>query len=129
MKPAIPVLLLAAALLPGCIIIGGSSSSSSRGYGTVDKLTMDRIIADNAINRVGDEEATVLARYPAETISLVRASREEDGRQLTVYRVFARERHASTQFVRYLVFHDGRLSLLTTDSRDLPRPVTLEIIN
>jgi hypothetical protein len=129
MKPVIPVLLLAIALLPGCIIVGGSSSPSSRGYGTVEKITMDRIIADNTLNRVGDEEATVLARYPAETVSLVRASREDDGRQLTVYRVFARERHRSTQFVRYLVFHDGRLSLLTSDSRDLPRPVTLEVIN
>lgn len=88
----------------------------------VDRATMDGIIAANAQNRIGDDEATVLARFPAETVTLMRAATDTNGQTLTTYRVQASERSRPVQFTRYMLFRDGRLSLLTTESRELPRP-------
>jgi hypothetical protein len=128
MRRLAPAVLAAASLaLPGCIIVSGSSSGSSyRGYGSVDRATLDSIVASNAQNRIGDSESAVLARFPAENVSLVRAAADEQGHDVAVYRVYARERYRSTSFERYLVFRQGSLALLTDDRDDLPWPVDAE---
>lgn len=118
MKRALIVALVGAVLvLPGCIVIGGSSGSTYSGYGAVDRADLDRIVASNRENRIGDGIDEVLGRYPAEHLTLVQTATDAGGQEIAVYRVFARDRRRSTQFERYLVFKDNRLALLT-DRRD-----------
>ncbi|MBZ0172794.1 MAG: hypothetical protein K8E66_10470, partial [Phycisphaerales bacterium] len=67
----IPALAAAALTLPGCLIIDGSSGSSYDGYGRVTRTELDHIVASNTQNRIGEPQAVVLARYPAENVSLM----------------------------------------------------------
>ncbi len=102
--------------LPGCLIIADSSGSSSyRGYGSTTKLQLDSIVAANTQNRIGEPADVVLARFPAEHISLVHSSATPSGADLAVYRVYAREKNRGTRFERYLVFENDTLVLLTDD--------------
>lgn len=116
---ALPALAAALLALPGCIIIDGSSGSSYDGYGRVTRTELDHIVAANTQNRIGEPQAAVLARYPAENISLMQSSINAQGEEVSVYRVYARTRSSSTRFERYLVFEKGHLALLTDDRDDL----------
>lgn len=103
--------------LPGCIIVDGSTGSHYDGYGRVSRAELGRIVAANTQNHTGDAREEVLARYPAESVSLLHTSVNADGEEVAVYRVYARS--SSTRFERYLVFVNGRLALLTDDRDDL----------
>lgn len=105
--------------LPGCIIVDGSSDYNYEGYGAVSRPQLDTIIAANTQNRIGEAQADVLARYPAENISLMQSSVNTRGEEVAVYRVYARTKSNSTRFERYLVFENGRLALLTDDRDDI----------
>lgn len=121
-KRIVPIAAVGLALssLTGCIIVDGTSSSNYKGYGSVERAEMQSIVAANAQNRIGEDTATVLGRYPAEHVSLVHSHADEHGRENTVYRVYARERDRSTKFERFLVFRDGRLTMLTDDRDEVP---------
>lgn len=123
MKRALIVALAGALLvLPGCIVVGGSSGSTYSGYGAVDRADLDRIVASNRENRIGDGKDEVLGRYPAEHVTLVQTSTDARGQEVAVYRVFARDRRRSTQFERYLLFQDNRLTMLTDRREDVRLP-------
>jgi hypothetical protein len=120
MRRTLPVViaasLLAAGTLPGCIFIDGSSSGSSyRGYGSTTKIELDAMVAANTQNRIGESREVVLARFPAEHISLVHSSVTPSGSDVAVYRVYAREKNRGTRFERYLAFKNDALVLLTDD--------------
>ena len=122
-RTALALLAACALTLPGCIVIGGSSKSNYRGYGAVESATMDQIVAANAQNRIGEDQAAVLARYPADNVSLLRSEATAGGGERSVYRVYARERDRATRFERFLVFEDGRLILLTDERDEIGPPV------
>jgi len=119
-RTALLAALAAAALaLPGCIIVDGTHSGSAyKGHGAMDKAQFDTMVAANTQNRIGEDSATVLARFPADHISLVHTDASPAGERI-VYRVYARERDRSTRFERYLVFENDRLTLLTDDRDDI----------
>lgn len=108
---------LAIAALPGCLFISGSSSgrSSYSSYYTTTKSGMDSMIAANTQNRLGDSREVVLGRFPATYLTLVHTQALGPDREVAVYRVYAKEKHRSTYFRRYLVFENDKLALLTHD--------------
>ena len=77
------------------------------------------IVASNTQNRIGDPQAAVLARFPADHVSLVHSSVTPEGDAFSVYRVYAREKNRSTRFERYYVFQNDALVLLTDDEDDI----------
>jgi hypothetical protein len=113
--------VLAAGTMPGCLIIDGSHNGSNyRGYGSVERMEFESIVAANTQNRIGEDRATVLGRYPAEHVSLVHSEAKPGGEEILVYRVYARERSRSTTFERFLVFENDRLAMLTDDRGEIP---------
>lgn len=111
---------LALSSMTGCIIVGGSAPSNYKGYGAVERAELQSIVAANAQNRIGEDATTVLGRYPAEHVSLMHSHVDGLGRENSVYRVYARERDRSATFERFLVFQDGRLTMLTDDRDEVP---------
>lgn len=107
--------------LPGCIFVDGSSTghSSYRGYGSTTKTQLDAIVAANTQNRIGEPTEVVLGRFPAEHISLIHSSTIQGGTDLSVYRVYAREKGRGTLFKRFLAFEDNHLALLTDDEDNI----------
>ena len=112
--------LALALALPGCIFVDGSSDySSSNGYGSTTKAQLNAIVASNTESRIGETQAGVLGRFPADHVSLVHSSVTSQGDAFSVYRVFAREKNRSTRFERYYVFQNDALVLLTDDEDDI----------
>jgi len=112
----------AALALPGCIFVDGSSSNSAyRGYGSTSSVQFNSIVASNTQSRIGEHVDVVLARFPAEHVTLVRSSVLPSGEAVSVYRVYAREKYRSTRFERYYVFQNDVLSLLTDDESEIER--------
>lgn len=119
---AITSLATASLVLPGCIVVGDYSGSDYNGYGSVTRNELNRIVAANTQNHIGQDQATVLARYPAQNVSLIQSTIDQQGEEIAVYRVYARTHsHSSTRFERFLVFKNGSLVLLTDDRDDIER--------
>lgn len=117
---------VALSTVSGCVIVADSTGSDYTGYGSVERAELQSLVAANGQNRLGEDEAVVLGRFPAEHVSLVQSQIDGQGREVTVYRVYAKERSRSTRFERYLVFRDGRLALLTDDRDDVPASLGLD---
>ena len=114
---AATALAASAFTLPGCLIIDGSTDPSYTGYGRVSRARLSEIVANNTQTRLGQTVEQALSHYPAENVSLIQSAANARGEEVSVYRVFARSR--SSSFVRYLVFQNDRLVLLTDDRDDL----------
>jgi hypothetical protein len=108
-------LVVATFALPGCIIVADHDDHHYDGYGAVPKAQLDEMVASNTQNRIGEPQDVVLARFPADNLSLVHSSVNPGGDEVAVYRVYARAKNSGVRFERYLVFEGGKLALLTDD--------------